>query len=103
MESPIREMERKKTLLEQARRWTAQRCWGDAEAALREAVALDPHHPDSYDLMAELLEARGDAERALDWRDKARFVRKQAWQRAVEAEARGTHEVLGTPRRHEIP
>ena len=36
-------------------------------------------------------------------REKAELVRKQAWQKQVEAEARGHHDVLGGASRKDIP
>ena len=103
MKAPIKDLETVKRLLEEAREKMAAEAWEEAEKAAREALALDEHHAPAYDLMGEIFEAREMGEEAEQWREKAKLVRRQAWQRQVEAEARGHHEMLGAPGRHEIP
>lgn len=78
-----------------ARQAIAAGRFAEGEAALARALSLDEHHAPSYSAMAELLEAQEKAAEAGTWREKARAVRRQAWQRQVEAEARGHHETVG--------
>ncbi len=103
MDVPIKELKAIEQWLEAGRQDIAGGRWEKAEAAIREALALDENHPGTYDLMATLFEAQGNEPMAAQWRERARQVRKDAWTRQVEAEARGHHEMLGEPGRHEIP
>jgi hypothetical protein len=103
MESPKQIVEQIAVLLEEARACTATEEWQAAQAAVDQALLLDENHAPSYDAMADVCDAMGQADKAAQWRDKSNLVRKQAWQRQVEAEARGHHELLGEPGRHEIP
>ncbi len=103
MKSPRKDLERIKTLHELARVAIAEKRFQAAEEALNEALTLDENHAPSYELMGELLEAQEKPQQAETWRERGRETRKQAWQRQVEAEARGQHEMLGEPGRHEIP
>ena len=103
MTSPGKDVEKIKALLEQGQKDIDGEQWQVAEKAAKEAIALDENQPKSYDLMAKALEGQGKTEDAATWRDKAKLIRREAWQRQVEAEARGGHEVLGDPGRREIP
>ncbi len=103
MNTAKQDLQRIQALHGQARQALAESRWEDAERAGAEALALDEQHAPSYDLMAEICEARQSADKAEEWRAKAGVIRKQVWQRQVEAEARGHHEVLGKPSRQEIP
>lgn len=103
MKTPNKELNAVKAFLQTAQRKIAEGAWEEAEKAAREALRLDENHAAPYLVMGEVLEAQGKAAEAGEWRDKAERVRKEAWQKQVEAEARGHHEVLGTPGRHEIP
>ena len=103
MESPKQIVEQIAGFLEESRASTAKEEWQGAQAAVEQALLLDENHAPSYDAMADVFDAMGQADKAAQWRDKSKLVRKQAWQRQVEAEARGHHELLGEPGRHEIP
>ena len=103
MESPKQILQKVNTLLEAARERVAAEDWGAARVDIEAALKLDDHGAATYDAMANLFEAKGEAEKYAQWREKAQLVRKQAWQRQVEAEARGHHDLLGEPGRHEIP
>ena len=103
MASPKQIVEQIAVLLEESRACTATEEWQAAQAAVEQALLLDENHASSYDAMADVFDAMGQADKSTQWRDKSKLVRKQAWQRQVEAEARGHHELLGEPGRHEIP
>lgn len=103
MESAKHILEKINVLLQDAHGKIAAQDWDAAQAAIESALKLDEHHAPSYEGMAHLFEAKGDAEQSAEWREKSQLVRKQAWQRQVEAEARGHHDLLGEPGRHEIP
>jgi uncharacterized protein HemY len=103
MEAPVKELKAVEMALETGRQAIAKGEWSKAEEAVRQAIALDEHQAPSYELMAALFEAQGREPEATEWREKAKLVRRQVWQRQVEAEARGHHEMLGEPSRHEIP
>ena len=103
MESPKQILQDINSLVEAARERVAAGDWSAARADIEAALKLDENSAASYDAMAELLEAKGESEESAQWREKAKLVRKQAWQRQVEAEARGHHDLLGEPSRHEIP
>ena len=103
MTSPGKDVEKIKALLEQGQKNIEEEQWQAAEEAAKEAIALDDMQPKSYDVMAKALEGQGKTEDAATWRDRAKLIRREAWQRQVEAEARGGHEVLGDPGRREIP
>ena len=103
MDSPQKTLAEIAALHDRAREAIAEKQFVEGQDALAQALSLDENHAPSYDLMAELFEAQENAEEARTWHDKARAVRRQAWQRQVEAEARGHHDMLGKPGRHEIP
>jgi Tfp pilus assembly protein PilF len=103
MDSPKNILRKVSTLLDSARERIAAEEWDAAQAELEAALKLDEHNAAIYDAMADLFEAKGGAGKSAQWREKAQLQRKQAWQRQVEAEARGHHDLLGEPGRHEIP
>ncbi len=103
MQAPIKELEAIKGLLETARRHLEEGDWDAAEKAVRDALALDENHVPTCAAMTDVFEARGNPAEAGQWRAKAEQVRLRAWQRQVEAEARGHHDMLGEPSRKEIP
>lgn len=103
MEAPTRALKAIQEWMDTGRKEIAGGRWDKAEAAIRQALELDEHNAACFDLMATLFEAQGKEPQAAEWREKAKHVRRDAWQRQVEAEARGHHEMLGGPSRHEIP
>jgi Tfp pilus assembly protein PilF len=103
MHTPQQILAEVEALLQEAKNSSAGQDWETAQQAIEAALKLDENNPPAYDAMAECLEARGEAGQAEAWRERAKLVRKQAWQRQVEAEARGHHDLLGEPSRHEIP
>ena len=103
MENPTKIVERISHLLAHAREALGAGQLELAEAATREAATLDPRDARIEDLLAEILRASGDEGAAGIHEDAAKRLRQEAWQREVEAEARGHHEWMGTAVRHEVP
>lgn len=88
-------------LLEQARTLREAGRLDEAHAAAHEAMLLDEKNPRPLEALAHVAEARGRPEEAERLRGRAGTLRKEAWQRQVEAEIRGQHELWGDPLRHE--
>jgi Flp pilus assembly protein TadD len=103
MDSPVKDLARIGALLTQARERLAVGSAAEAEASVLEAAALDPRNAQVLDLLAEIHAQAGQPDRARREREQAKQLRREAWQRQVEAEARGHHELLGEPIRHELP
>jgi hypothetical protein len=103
MDAPVKELREIETLLGRARTEIATQKWDMSEKTLGEVLKRDMHNADAHDLMAEIAHGRKDIAGEQRWRASANAIRKSAWQRQVEAEVRGHHEVFGEPGRHEIP
>jgi len=103
MDAPLKDLERIRALLQSA--VAALQAGRHAEAMLsaREAQELDPLNPRPPELLAEIHRAAGKPELAAREADLAKYLRKQAWEREVEAEARGHHDLIGGASRHELP
>ena len=61
------------------------RFWRDPKPVILAAEALK----------ADILEKQGDSNTAETLRARVALIKKEAWQKKVEAEARGQHEVIG--------
>ena len=103
MPAPSKDVERIQALLQAARDHLHERRFPHAEAAAQEALALDPHSPKPAELLAEIARAAGQPEQAERHAALAKHLRDEAWKRAVEAEARGHHDLLGEASRNELP
>lgn len=103
MESPVKDLERVQALLAQAREHLQAGRLDEAERAALEAQELDPNNPKVPELRAAVSRALGHAELAARHEAQAKHLRDLAWKRAVEAEARGHHDLLGQAARHELP
>ena len=103
MDSPGKDVEQFDRLMAEAAAAMEGQNWTEAQAALDQAVAIDPLQPKSYELLAEVCVGLHDSDQAERYRTRAKAIRQEQWQRQVEAEVRGQHEVLGKPSRHEIP
>jgi Flp pilus assembly protein TadD len=101
METPGKVVERIAALLEQAREHLGAGRLDPAKAAAREAAGLDRCDARPEELLAEIMRASGDSAAADRHDAAAKNLRLEAWQREVEAEARGHHEWMGTVPRHE--
>ena len=103
MKAPIKELEILKKLSEEARIHISSSRHHEAEDCLRQALAIDDRFIPALELMAALYESRGDEAKGETWRKRVKAVRLEQWERQVEAEARGRHEMMGEAVRHEIP
>ena len=101
MDSLGKDIERIDGLMAEAAEAMEGQRWNEAKSALEQALAIDPLQPKPYDLLADVCEGLGDSSQAERHRSRAKSIRQEQWQRQVEAEARGGHEVLGKPSRHE--
>jgi Flp pilus assembly protein TadD len=101
MDAPLKELERMQTLQEQARTLLEQGQPQAALAAAEDALALEPQNVRSLTLKAEALEGLGQAEPAEQLRALVKQLKRDAWQRQVEAEVRGRHDLMGEAIRHE--
>jgi Tfp pilus assembly protein PilF len=101
MDSPAQDLKLIRARLEEARRAIEARLWSEAKRALEAAMALDPFEPGPHELMAAVMEGLHDPDAAETFRRRAKALRQERWQREVEAEIRGQHELMGGPRRHE--
>ena len=103
MKAPIKELKELQKLVEQAREAISTGKLDAAEETLRKAFTIDDRHIPAVEMMAALFEARGKNHQAEQWRARVKAIRLENWERQVEAEARGRHEVMGEVVRHEIP
>jgi len=88
------DLEHRKKLNHDAEEARAQGRLSEAETLLREALAIDPKHPGTPQKLAEIVAAQGREAEATQLHKMAEALRKEAWQRQVEAEIRGRHEVM---------
>jgi Tfp pilus assembly protein PilF len=103
MDAPVKDLERIRVLLQGARERLEAGVYAEAEHQAREALQLDPYSPRPADLLAEIARAAGHPEMAQRHAALAKHLREEAWKRDVEAEARGHHDLMGEPTRHELP
>jgi Flp pilus assembly protein TadD len=101
MDAPLKELERMEALQAQARTLLEQGQPQAALAAAEDALALEPRNVRSLLLKAEALEGVGQAEPAEQLRALVKQLKHDAWQRQVEAEVRGRHDLMGEAIRHE--
>ncbi len=99
MDSPGKELERFDHLLAEAAEAMEGQRWNEAQTALKQALAIDPLQPKPYDLLADVCDGLHDPDQAEHYRSRAKAIRQEQWQRQVEAEVRGGHEILGDPSR----
>ena len=103
MNSPLKDIEAIKVLVEESRALIENEKWEAAAAVLEKVVELDPNQPKSHDLLADAWEKLGETQKAQSSRSHAKAIREDKWKREVEAEARGHHEIMGKASRHDIP
>lgn len=101
MDAPISELKQIKELQEQARNGLTSGSLQEALTAVDEALAVEAQNTRSLDLKADILEKMGQDGEAESLRQRVKQLKREAWQRKVEAEARGKHEVMGEAIRHE--
>ncbi|MDH4249373.1 MAG: tetratricopeptide repeat protein [Deltaproteobacteria bacterium] len=88
------EVERRRRLVAAAEKVKGEGLLEEAESLLQQALEADPKHPGTHERLAEVWLAMGRTAQAAQGRQLAETLRKEAWQRQVEAEIRGQHEVL---------
>ncbi len=99
MDSPGKDLERFDRLLAEAAEAMEGQRWNEAQTALEQALAIDPLQPKPYDLLAATCDGLHDGDQAERYRSRAKAIRQEQWQRQVEADVRGGHEILGDPSR----
>jgi Flp pilus assembly protein TadD len=100
MDAPIRELERIEAQCRQGRQHLAAGRLAEALAAAQAAQALEAGNVRALALEADVLHALGRLEEAWQRRRLLRMLKRQAWQRMVEAEIRGQHLLMGEATRH---
>ena len=103
MDSPRKDLEAYRARLAEARLAIEAARWGEAKPPLEAAIAIDPLEPVPFELLAKVMDGLHDPDEAEALRRRAKIIRQEKWQREVEAEVRGRHELIGGPARHEIP
>jgi two-component SAPR family response regulator len=103
MNAPVKELQALATLREQCRGFLEEGRLEEAAVAAQQMLRLDENRPRTYELMAEIAGRKGDDAGAASLRARAAALRKEAWQRKVEAELRSRHEVMGEAIKHEMP
>lgn len=103
MDSPRQDLETFRKRMDEAQAAAAAGLWADARRALEQAIALDPLQPKPLEALADVMRNLHDPDRAEELRQRAKTLRQEQWQRQVEAEIRGQHELIGSAARHEIP
>ncbi len=101
MESAVSDLKRIEALLQQARASLAADDSGAALTATEQALAIDPRHLRTLALRVKALERAGQSKEARLLSAHLKQLKREAWQREVEAELRGKHDVLGKAIRHE--
>lgn len=101
MDAPVKELERMKALWEEGRRLLEHGQLDEALAIANEALAIEEINEHTLTLKAKILEKLGKAKQAEQLRLLVKQIQKEAWQKKVEAEARGQHELMGESVRHE--
>lgn len=101
MDAPVKELEQLKSLQSAAKTHLDESALDQAQTCLEQAQSIEPGNPRTLELMSRLAEGRGDAQGAERLKEKAATLRKEAWQRQVEAEIRGKHELMGEAIRKE--
>jgi len=101
MDAPIKELERLRALQRLGRERLEAGLPLEALAAAEEALGLEAANLPALALKADALERLQRAEEAAGLRERIRLLRRESWQREVEAELRGRHDLLGEAIRHE--
>lgn len=95
MESHGKVIAQMKALREESSQFLAEGKVDEALEKVEEALALEENNQKSLTLKADILEKKGDPKEAKTLREQVKLIKKEAWQKKVEAEARGQHEVIG--------
>jgi len=103
MGSPAADYQKLKDLMAEAKGHIANKDWKQAIAVLDAAVTLDTKFDHPHDLLAVVYDNLNEAEKAQHQRQIAKNLRKEHWEREVEADIRSHHDMMGEMIRHEIP
>ncbi|MDH4224485.1 MAG: hypothetical protein OEW12_02425 [Deltaproteobacteria bacterium] len=103
MEAPTKELAEIKEFLTKATHFMEAEKWEDARGVLESAQAIDPNNAHICDMLTEVYKGLGDDEQVEVFHARAADIRKHNWEKEVEAEIRGRHDVMGGAARHEIP
>jgi len=101
MDAPVKELEQLEALHKKARDFIEKKAFEEADLLLKEALQIEANNPRTLDLMAKSALGKGDEDKAGQLKAQADMLRKEAWQKQVEAEIRGHHEVMGEAVRKE--
>jgi tetratricopeptide (TPR) repeat protein len=101
MDAPIKDLERMEALQRQGRELLDAGRLDEALAATEAALELEVQNLRSLALKADVLERLGKAKEVLQLRAVIKHLKREAWQREVEAEIRGHHDLMGEAIRHE--
>lgn len=101
MDAPVKELQQMTQLQTQARKMLDAGRAAEALTAADAALALEPKNLRSLTLKAEALERLGETAPAEQLRLLIKQLKREAWQREVEAEIRGHHDLMGEAIRHE--
>lgn len=101
MDAPVKELERIEALQRQARELLDAGRLDEALAATEAALQLEAQNLRSLALKADVLEHMGKVEQGHQLRTLIKHLKREAWQREVEAEIRGHHDLMGEAIRHE--
>lgn len=101
MDAPTKELQRLLALQRESRAELEAGRPAAALALAEDALALEADNVRSLALKADALEALGRSEEALQLRAVVKQRKRESWQREVEAEIRGHHDLLGEAIRHE--
>ena len=103
MDAPVKELEQMQALREESRQLLEAEALEEALSKVNQALAIEEMNQRSLSLKADILEKQGNSTEAENLRALVKQIKKEAWQKQVEAEARGQHEVLGGAVRREKP
>ena len=101
MDAPVKEVERMRELWEDSQKLLDENRLDEALAQVEKVLTLEEMNPKSLSIKADILERQGHNEKAGELRTIVKQIKREAWKKKVEAEARGQHEILGEAIRHE--
>ena len=103
MRPPLEDLENIRKLQEETKRLLDASHVEEALETINEALTVESNNVGTLSLKADVLERLERVEEAEALLFRIKELKREAWQRQVEAEARGQHEIFGTAIRHENP
>ena len=101
VKAPLEEWKELQDLQERSRKLLEEGRYDEVLQTVQEAIGLEENNIASLRIKAVALRGLGRGEDARQLESRVQQLRKKAWQRQVEAELRGRHEVMGEAIRHE--